>query len=138
MTRREMLQKLGLMIAASSGFPVPARIRARTQGVAAVQNALLSLTPAEAETLKAIIARLIPSDENGPGAMEARADRFIDRALAGALRNQRAAYADGLAAVNAYAQSNKGAAFSKLSPSASTVALKSGVASPTAHDRVRL
>jgi gluconate 2-dehydrogenase gamma chain len=116
MTRREMLQRLGLIIAATSSLPIPTRTQARTQGLAAVQNALLSLTPAEVETLRAIIARLIPADENGLGALEARADRFIDRALAGALKNQRAAYAEGLAAVEAYAQSNKGAAFSKLSP----------------------
>ena len=76
----------------------------------------MSLTPAEAETLRAVVARIIPADENGPGALEARADRFIDRALAGALKNQRAAYASGLAAVEMAAQSTKGTAFSKLSP----------------------
>jgi gluconate 2-dehydrogenase gamma chain len=116
MTRREMLQRLGLMIAAASGLPLPARTQARRQGLAAAGEALLSLTPAEAQTLRAIVARLIPADENGPGALEARADRFIDRALAGALKSQRPVYAEGLAAVDAFAQSNKGQAFSKLSP----------------------
>ncbi|HYR44142.1 MAG TPA: gluconate 2-dehydrogenase subunit 3 family protein, partial [Terriglobia bacterium] len=51
----------------------------------------------------------------GPGAREARADRFIDRALGGALKNLRSAYSSGLAAVNAYAQSSKTSAFAKLS-----------------------
>jgi hypothetical protein len=115
MTRREMLKRLGLMLGAASGMAIPARAQARTQGLAAVGDALLSLTAAEAETLRAIVARLIPADENGPGALEARADRFIDRALAGALKNQRTAYSDGLAALDAYARSRKGAAFSKLS-----------------------
>jgi gluconate 2-dehydrogenase gamma chain len=64
-----------------------------------------------------MIARIIPADENGPGALEARADRFIDRALAGALKNQRAAYTNGLAAVESYAQSSKGAPFARLSAS---------------------
>src|SRR5262249_61719119 len=69
---------------------------------------------ADAATLRAIIARIIPADENGPGALEARADRFIDRGLAGALKNQRPAYTAGLAAVDAYAKSSKGSAFAKL------------------------
>ena len=110
-----MLQHLGTMIGLSAGLPAIARAQARTQGLAAVGEAFMSLTPAEAETLRAMVARLIPADENGPGALEARADRFIDRALAGALKNQKNAYTAGLAAVNAYAQSSKGAAFAKLS-----------------------
>jgi gluconate 2-dehydrogenase gamma chain len=106
---------MGFVIGIASGWGSFARAQARRQGLAAVGDALLSLTPAEAETLRAIIARIVPADENGPGALEARADRFIDRALAGALKNQRAAYSDGLASVEAYARSVKGAAFSKLS-----------------------
>ena len=35
--------------------------------------------------LDAIVARLIPTDANGPGATEARAAHYIDRALGGAL-----------------------------------------------------
>src|SRR6185295_18745217 len=115
MTRREMLQQLGLMIGVAAGLPASSHAQARAQGLAAVGDALMSLTPAEAATLRAIIARLIPADENGPGALEARADRFIDRALAGALKNQKAAYTAGLAAVDAFAQSSKGSAFAKLS-----------------------
>jgi gluconate 2-dehydrogenase gamma chain len=63
-----------------------------------------------------MMSRLIPADGNGPGAVEARADRFVDRGLAGALRADRAAYGSGLAAVNAYAQSSKGKPFATLSP----------------------
>jgi gluconate 2-dehydrogenase gamma chain len=59
---------------------------------------------------------LIPSDENGPGASEARAAHYIDRALTGPLRTSRDAYAAGLAAIDAYAMSSKGATFAKLSP----------------------
>jgi len=114
LTRRQMLQRLGLMIGLAGGLRLPARSSARAQGLGAVGNALVSLTPAEAETLRAIIARIIPADENGPGALEARADRFIDRALAGALKNQRSTYVAGLAALDAYAQSAKGSTFAKL------------------------
>ena len=78
-------------------------------------EALETLTAAEADTLEAIVARLIPTDENGPGAAEARAAHYIDRALAGPLRSSREAYAAGLAAIDAYAQSKKGALFARLS-----------------------
>src|SRR5215470_5117668 len=117
LSRREMLKQLGILISVAAVPPIASRAQARTQGLAAVGNALVSLTLAEAETLRAIVARIIPADENGPGALEARADRFIDRALAGALKNQRSTYVAGLAAVDAYAQSAKGSTFAKLSAS---------------------
>jgi gluconate 2-dehydrogenase gamma chain len=79
-------------------------------------EALETLIAAEADTLEAIVARLIPTDENGPGATEARAAHYIDRALTGPLRGSRASYAANLAALDAYAQSSKGAPFVKLSP----------------------
>ena len=46
-----------------------------------------ALTAEEYETLNAICSRLIPADENGPGAGEAMAARYIDRGLAGALED---------------------------------------------------
>jgi gluconate 2-dehydrogenase gamma chain len=117
-SRRDVLKQLGLIVGAAAGLPVmPARAQARTQGLPAVSNAYVALTPTEAETLRAVIARIIPSDENGPGALEARADRFIDRALAGALKAQRAAYTTGLASLDAYSRTSKGSAFKSLSAS---------------------
>jgi gluconate 2-dehydrogenase gamma chain len=113
-SRREMLKRLGWGLGAAVMLPLPAAVRVRAQAAAA--ESYVTLTNAEAETLRAIVARLIPADENGPGALEARADRYIDRGLAGALKSSRAAYTVGLAAVNAEAQSSKGAAFVKLPP----------------------
>jgi len=117
LTRRQMLQRLGGIIGLAAGLPLLERSLARAQGLSAVASAPVSLTSAEAETLRAVIARIIPADENGPGALEARADRYIDRALAGALKNQRSTYTAGLAAIDAYALSAKGSAFAKLSTS---------------------
>jgi gluconate 2-dehydrogenase gamma chain len=74
-----------------------------------------TLTAAETDTLEAIVARLIPADENGPGAAEARAAYYIDRALAGPLHSSRDSYAANLAAIDAYAQATKGAGFAQLS-----------------------
>ena len=46
---------------------------------------------------------MIPTDANGPGANEARAAHYIDRALGGALSGSREAYRAGLAAFDRYA-----------------------------------
>ena len=61
------------------------------------------------------MARLIPTDANGPGATEARAARYIDRALGGALASSREAYRSGLSAIDSYARQSKGARFADLS-----------------------
>jgi gluconate 2-dehydrogenase gamma chain len=109
-----MLKRTGMMIGFFALPPVLVRSRAQVQNALSVT--FMSLNAAEGQTLRAIVARLIPADENGPGALEARADRFIDRGLSGALKSQRPAYTAGLASVDAYARSAKGAAFAQLSP----------------------
>src|SRR2546428_5930346 len=124
-TRRQMLERVGAIIGIAAFAPRAfVQAQARSQGLAGLGNALVSLTTTEAETLRAVIARLIPADENGPGALEARADRFIDRGLGGGLKNLRSVYSSGLAAINNYAQSSKGMPFSKLSASEQDAILK--------------
>src|SRR4051794_32419619 len=76
---------------------------------------LENLTATEADLLEAIVARLIPTDANGPGAAEARAAHYIDRALGGALASSRPAYTSGLDALARYARSSRGKAFTDLS-----------------------
>jgi gluconate 2-dehydrogenase gamma chain len=76
---------------------------------------LENLTAGEMDILDAVAARLIPSDEHGPGAVEARAAHYVDRALGGALASSRSAYTAGLAALDRYARSSRGAAFTQLS-----------------------
>jgi gluconate 2-dehydrogenase gamma chain len=73
-----------------------------------------NLTAEEADLLEAICARIIPSDANGPGAREARAAHYIDRALGGALKDSREAYRAGFAAFDRYCRSSRGAAFTAL------------------------
>ena len=85
------------------------------QSQVARREPLETLTADEAEILEAITARLIPSDENGPGAQEARAAQYIDRALGGALSSSRDAYRSGLAAVDAYAVRSRLTRFARLS-----------------------
>jgi gluconate 2-dehydrogenase gamma chain len=129
LSRRDLFKTVGAGAAAAvAGAPLPAGNAAAqpspyppaqaADGKVGVPQleALETLTAAEADILEAICARLIPSDENGPGAAEARAAHYIDRALTGPLRASREAYAAGLAALDAYAQETKGAPFVKLSP----------------------
>ena len=84
-------------------------------GMAAAREPLENLTATEADLLDAIVARLIPTDANGPGATEARAAHYIDRALGGALASSRQAYAAGFAALDRYARSSRGKGFTELS-----------------------
>jgi gluconate 2-dehydrogenase gamma chain len=121
LSRRHLFKQLGLAGAAAAAAKAtlsPAVAVAAQPPAAAIppiREALETLTAAEADMLEAFVARLIPSDENGPGATEARAAHYIDRALTGPLASSRAAYAAGLAALDAYAQSAKGAPFAALS-----------------------
>jgi gluconate 2-dehydrogenase gamma chain len=122
-SRRDLFWTVGAGAAAavagaplSAGDAVAQLPPAGDSNVGVPLEALETLTAAEADILEAICARLIPSDENGPGAAEARAAHYIDRALTGPLRSSRDAYAAGLAAVEAYAQQTKGAPFATLSP----------------------
>jgi len=124
-SRRDLLKRVGAVAAAApmtgaldldrvtAGAAVDGAADAMQAG--AKRTALESFTAAEAELMDAIVARLIPTDENGPGATEAHAVRYIDRALGGALAGSRQAYSAGLAALDRYAQSSRGAAFTKLS-----------------------
>jgi gluconate 2-dehydrogenase gamma chain len=90
--------------------------RPALQTAAAVRREPLeNLTAGEMDILDAVVARLIPTDANGPGATEARATHYIDRALGGALASSRPAYTSGLAALDRYARSSRGAAFTQLS-----------------------
>jgi len=73
-----------------------------------------SLTPAQLRTLEAFIDRLIPRDENGPGAVDAGAQNYIDRQLAGYLSIEKPTFIAGLEAVDAYARRTQGAPLADL------------------------
>ena len=82
----------------------------------AAQAPETALSPAQLKTLEAFIDRLVPKDENGPGAVECGAATYIDRALAGALAAEKGTFLEGLAGVEALASSTHKAAFADLSP----------------------
>ncbi|MBI3261879.1 MAG: gluconate 2-dehydrogenase subunit 3 family protein, partial [Acidobacteria bacterium] len=112
LSRRELLKlaasaatvpcaiSVGLEVAGAA--PVAPAVDAG-QAAGVLRAPLQALTATEADLLDAIVARLIPTDAGGPGASEAGAVRYIDRALAGALVGSREAYRTGLAALDRYA-----------------------------------
>jgi gluconate 2-dehydrogenase gamma chain len=122
-SRRDLLKRAGMLgvAAAGAGQTVVDVVARPFQGgdggpeTPALQQ-FAHLTAAESDILEAVVARLIPSDELGPGAREARAAHYIDLALGGALASSRPAYAAGLAALDRYAQASRGDAFARLSP----------------------
>jgi gluconate 2-dehydrogenase gamma chain len=121
-SRRELLKRAGA-VGAVAFVPVAAVVSGRTlaaQGAvtaaAVVREPLETLSAPEADVLEAVCARLIPTDANGPGAAEARAAHYIDRALGGALKSSRPAYMSGLAALDSYATSSRGSRFAALAP----------------------
>ena len=71
-------------------------------------------SPAQMKTLEAFIDRLIPSDETGPGAVEAGAQNYIDRQLAGYLAAEKTAFLAGLDDLDAYARRTQAKAFAEL------------------------
>ena len=122
LSRREWLKRAGL---AGAAMTVPVASPAATPAAASTQQGasattaarrepLESLTAAESDLLEAICARIVPTDASGPGAREARAAHYIDRALAGALSESRPAYAAGLASLDRYSRSSRGAPFTEL------------------------
>src|SRR6267143_7264505 len=59
---------------------------------------LVVLPPVEARTISAILERLFPADESGPGATEIGVLDYLDRALAGPYAELRETYRLGLLA----------------------------------------
>jgi gluconate 2-dehydrogenase gamma chain len=118
LSRRELLKRAGLAVGAAVVVPALPASAAHAQASAAqlTPEALKTLTRLEYETLDAICSRIIPTDASGPGAREARAARFIDWGLEGALADLRAQYSTGLAAVEARAIATRGIGFAGLPP----------------------
>jgi gluconate 2-dehydrogenase gamma chain len=82
------------------------------------------LSAEHAAILAAVLARLIPSDEHGPGAREARVARYIERALAAEHREHCDAYSSGLSALQASARERHGAGFEQLDAAAQDALLE--------------
>jgi gluconate 2-dehydrogenase gamma chain len=73
-------------------------------------------SPEQRRILEAFLDGLVPSDENGPGAVECGAANYIDLSLADYLAAEKTTFLDGLVAVDAFAHTSQGAHFADLSP----------------------
>lgn len=121
-SRRDLLRLAGASVAAASAHASGSGTHAADADTAQrprrrprpPREPLRALTAHEADLLDRIAELMIPSDD-GPGATEAMAVRYIDRALAGALTDQREAYRVGLEALERYARQTRGAPFLQLS-----------------------
>jgi gluconate 2-dehydrogenase gamma chain len=96
--------------------------------VAAIQSAAQPAGPAfsasERRILEAFLDRLIPKDDNGPGAVECGVADYIERSLTGPLAAEKAGILDGLAATDALARKVHGAGFAELAPGKQDAVLK--------------
>jgi len=115
-SRRELLKRLGMAGAAVLALPELDRVLAFQREVLKTAAPAGVLNAAQAATLAATCARIIPTDANGPGATEARAADYIDRALGGWLAPSREAYEAGLTAIDDAARARGGRRFVELQP----------------------
>ena len=116
-SRRELLKRLGMAGAVALALSEFDRVLAFQRDVLKGGMAPAGvLSAADAATLRAVCARIIPTDETGPGAVEARASEYIDRALGGWLAPSREEYTTGLAAVEGAARTRGAGRFVDLAP----------------------
>ena len=123
-SRRELIKRLSMAGAAVLGLPEFDRVLAFQRDVAKTTPPAGVLHAAEAAPLAAVCARLIPTDATGPGAAEAGAHAYIDRALGGWLAASRDDYTSGLAAVDAAARARGGQPFADLPPAEQDAVLR--------------
>ena len=123
-SRRQILRRGGAFAAAAAvGVPLAAEQTADAQAAELVGSQLKVLSSSQAQTLEAVLERLLPTDATGPGAKEANVLRYIDWSLAGDLSVFKTPYAMAIAAIDAYAQSASGAPFASLSSTAQDAVL---------------
>jgi gluconate 2-dehydrogenase gamma chain len=117
LSRRGLLKRAGIVGVAATGVGVAARtspaeiVEVKTSDL---ESATI-ITAAEAETIDAMVARIIPTDANGPGGAEARAGRYIAWSLSGGLAFFREAYEQGIASLDTYCRGVYGRRFVELS-----------------------
>jgi gluconate 2-dehydrogenase gamma chain len=69
----------------------------------------------EADTVEALAARIVPGNEEDPGAREIGVLRYLDRALSGTYSEWQGAYREGLRTLNSYTGEHYGKKFFELS-----------------------
>jgi hypothetical protein len=83
-------------------------------GIAQAAGSVFS--SAQLHLVEALVDRLIPSDESGPGAIDCGVANYIDQSLAGDLAGEKTAFLAALAAVDALAHAKHALPFPDLPP----------------------
>ena len=122
LTRREALKGLGLGVIASLpvlGSTAAAQNHMQHQAPAkattAPATALKFFTDAENRTVIELSERIIPADDNSPGAKEARVSEYIDSVLSIADEPKKKEWREGLAAINKMSRDKFGKDFADAS-----------------------
>ena len=118
-SKRDLLKGAGAisaLLVSSPAHQISAQ-ETNSKNTIPVREALEVLTTEESLVLEALCDRLIPSDENGPGALEARAAHYIDRTLASHNRGDRDHYLLSLSAINRHSIETYQKDFSALTTS---------------------
>jgi gluconate 2-dehydrogenase gamma chain len=106
-TRREFLASSAALLGgswATMQLPAIASLAAWARTASAQQAAFTTLTPEEARTMDAFAAQIVPSDASLPGAREAGAIWFIDRALGSHFAQMKVPVRAGIADLDARAR----------------------------------
>lgn len=116
-TRRDMLAGATFTGAALAGGLIPVTaIQAAPQAAAATTKPATAFSPDQRRILEAFIDRIIPRDENGPGAVESGAADYIDRSFVEFLGSEKDSFAAGIANLDAFARTSQGGSFAELPP----------------------
>ncbi len=120
-SRRDLLTGAALtgVVATTAVLPAATTLERRKAAAgeteAQASEGYEQLTTDEATLLETIVDELIPADEHGLGARDARVVRYIDRGLGGALSGFRNKYREGLANFDRYCRRARGTSFLELS-----------------------
>jgi len=131
MNRREFLRALAAIgVTAGTAFELAQALgglvgtaSAESLDATGASQGPVALSPGEYRTLQAIAARIFPTTDT-PGATEAGAADYVDRALAGDYDSYLFTYHKGLSDLDQYCAATMGAAFAELSASQQDAALR--------------
>jgi gluconate 2-dehydrogenase gamma chain len=132
-SRRDLFKRASVIGIAAAGSTVLVPPLASEAAAPQIQqlHAVETLTAQQFGTLSAITGRIFPTDAAGPGAIEAHAANYIDKALNSHYSYQKDNYAANLAAMDAYSKATHGSNFAEL-PSDKQDAVLSAMESNTA------
>jgi gluconate 2-dehydrogenase gamma chain len=132
-TRREFVSSTAGMLGGGwlwLHLPVIATLSACARDAARMNEAFTMFSVAEGQAMRAFAARIIPSETDSPGAEEAGAAWFADRALAGPFAALAESVRAGLADVDARSRAAHGAVFARLTAAQQDVIMGEMVEAP--------